>query len=291
MSLSTHLKSGLTTVCRCWSVRRRDGAVFGFTDHDRLIEFDEIKFKADTGLTASALQQVTGLAVDNTEAVGALSDDAVREEDIRAGRFDEAEVSAWLVNWKDVSERELRIKGSIGEVKRSDGAFHAELRGLSERLNTPVGRVFQKPCQALLGDETCCFDLSQPGYRASLAVEQVEDGRTFNFKAIAGFEDRWFERGKLCVKSGPATGLAGMIKNDRFSDGYRVIELWEELRLPVETGDLIELEAGCDKRIETCRLKFQNIANFQGFPHIPGEDWLMTYPKEGGANDGRSRYS
>jgi len=229
--------------------------------------------------------------VDNTEAMGALSDEAVREDDINAGRFDGAQVQAWLVNWANVSERELRFQGSIGEVKRTDGAFHAELRGLSERLNTPVGRVFQKSCQAVLGDGRCCVDLSQPGYRADAPVDVVEDGRVFTFGALAGFDDRWFERGRLVIKSGRAEGLVGMVKNDRVVDGKRVIELWEELRLPIVAGDLVQLETGCDKRVETCRLKFQNIANFQGFPHIPGEDWLMTYPKEGGANDGGSRYS
>jgi uncharacterized phage protein (TIGR02218 family) len=290
MSLQDHLASGLTTVCRCWAVTRRDGRVFGFTDHDEGLTFEGVEFKADTGLTASALQQVTGLAVDNTEAVGALSDDAVTEADINAGRFDGADVTAWLVNWRDVAAREVQFKGFIGELKRTDGAFHAELRGLSEVLNTPVGRVYQKPCQAVLGDTRCRVDLSAAGYRTELAVEQVEAGRVFRFAAVAGFDDRWFERGRLEVLSGQAEGLVAMVKNDRLVDGARVIELWEELRMPVAEGDLVLLEAGCDKRIETCRLKFQNIENFQGFPHIPGEDWLMTYPQDAGANDGGSRY-
>lgn len=290
MTLQDHLASGLTTVCRCWAVTRRDGRVFGFTDHDEGLTFEGIEFKADTGLTARALQQVTGLAVDNTEAVGALSDDAVTEADVNAGQFDGADVTAWMVNWRDVAAREVQFKGSIGELKRTDGAFHAELRGLSEVLNTPVGRVYQKPCQAVLGDTRCRVDLSAAGYRTELAVEQVEAGRVFRFAAVAGFDDRWFERGRLEVLSGQAEGLVAMVKNDRLVDGARVIELWEELRMPVAEGDLVLLETGCDKRIETCRLKFQNIENFRGFPHIPGEDWLMTYPQDAGANDGGSRY-
>lgn len=290
MSLQDHLAGGLTTVCRAWAVTRRDGAVFGFTDHDEALSFEGVVFKADTGLTASALQQVTGLAVDNTEAMGALSDDAVTEADINAGRFDGAEVVAWLVNWRDVAAREVQFRGSIGELKRADGAFHAELRGLSEALNTPVGRVFQKPCQAVLGDARCGVDLSQPGYRTEIAVEAVERGRVFTFDALAGFDDRWFERGRLQVLTGEARGLVAMVKNDRVVDSKRIIELWEELRMPVLTGDTVLLEAGCDKRIATCRLKFQNILNFQGFAHIPGEDWLMTYPQDAGANDGGSRY-
>ncbi len=44
-----------------------------------------VTFRADTGLTALALAQSTGLSVDNTEALGALTDAAVREDEIEAG--------------------------------------------------------------------------------------------------------------------------------------------------------------------------------------------------------------
>ena len=87
--LMNHLASGLTTVCRCWSILRTDGTEFGFTDHDCDLAFDGVTYRANTGLSALAVQQSTGLSVDNTEAIGALSDAAIRQEDIEAGRFDD----------------------------------------------------------------------------------------------------------------------------------------------------------------------------------------------------------
>ncbi|AYG95214.1 DUF2163 domain-containing protein [Brevundimonas naejangsanensis] len=45
----------------------------------------------------------------------------------------------------------------------------------------------------------------------------------------------------------------------------------------------------CDKRWETCVGTFGNGANFQGFPDIPGEDFLTARPFVGGRNDGGSR--
>ena len=42
--------------------------------------------------------------------------------------------------------------------------------------------------------------------------------------------------------------------------------------------------------METCRLKFNNFMNFRGFPHVPGEDWLMAYPGEGQPLDGGSLF-
>ena len=286
--LQAHLASGITTVCRCWAVVRRDGVVFGFTDHDLTLSFEGITFKADTGLTAKALQQTSGLAVDNTEALGALSDVSITEEDIAAGRFDGAEVRAWLVNWADLDQRLLQFRGTIGELQRSGGAFQAELRGLTEALNQPQGRIYQKPCTAVLGDTDCRFDFAVPGYVAELPVEAVEEARIFRFADLSGFDLRWFEYGRFVVLSGAAQGLVGLVKNDRLSDAGREIELWEGIRAKIATGDMVRIEAGCDKRTTTCRLKFHNFLNYRGFPDIPGEDWLMSYPTRNGVNDGGS---
>src|SRR5690606_20789661 len=121
--LRDHLATGATTLARCFAVTRKDGAVMGFTDHDRDLSFEGIVFRADSGLTAKAIQQSTGLSVDNTEAFGALKSEAITEADILAGRYDGAEVRGWLVNWADVSVRVLQFRGTLGEVVRRGGGF------------------------------------------------------------------------------------------------------------------------------------------------------------------------
>lgn len=287
--LEAHLQSGLTTLCRAWVISRTDGVRFGFTDHDCALSFDGMTFKADTGLSALALTQSTGLSIDNTEAIGALSDASVTEEDIDAGRFDSAEVQSWLVNWADTDARWLQFRGYIGEIRRAGGAFQAELRGLTEALNRPLGRVYQKPCTAVLGDGACGFDLSTPGYSTDVAPEAILDARRFTWAALDGFDTGWFERGRLDVLDGPAAGLWGVIKFDRSTSEGRVIELWEPVRGRIGAGDRVRLTAGCDRRFETCRFKFNNLLNFQGFPDVPGEDWLMAVPAQSDANTGGSR--
>lgn len=284
----SHAASGLTTLCRAWAITRADGEAYGFTDHDRDFSFEGVTFRADTGLTAAALAQSTGLSVDNTEALGALTDAAVREDDIEAGRFDGAEVRAWLVNWADTDVRWLQFRGSIGEIRRAGGAFHAELRGLTEALNRPSGRIFQKPCTAVLGDEGCSFDVTTPGYRHDGPADRITDGRVFEWDDLNGFEPGWFLRGRLDVLDGAAQGLWGMIKHDVIANGVRRIELWQPVRGLVETTAQLRLTTGCDKRFDTCRLKFNNLLNFQGFPDLPNEDWVMAYPTKNGTNTGGS---
>lgn len=287
--LLAHLLSGETTVARAWGITRKDGVKLGFIDHDQDLSFDGFVFKAATGLTASAIEQGTGLSVDNAEAIGMLCDAAVTDQDIEVGRLDDAEVVSWMVNWADVSERSVVFRGSIGEIRRAGGAFVAELRGLAEKLNVPRGRVYQRACTAVLGDAACKFDVSDIEFQVQVPVVQADQGRMFDLGTMSGFEEGWFTRGQLQVLNGPAQSLSGLIKRDWVAaDGARQIELWEALRAEVRVGDEVLLTAGCDKRFSTCRAKFFNYLNFQGFPDIPGEDWIKSYPKKTGGNTGGS---
>lgn len=283
-ALLSHLSTGATTVCRAWTVRRRDGLLQGFTDHDLDLVVDGVTCRADTGMTARALQQTTGLSVDNSEAFGALSAEAITEDDLAAGRYDGAEVQAYLVNWAAPSDFIVQFRGHLGEISRADGSFRAELRGLSDLMNRPHGMAYTPGCSAILGDIRCRFDLTQPGYSVDVAAEAVDDARTFQFTEFSTFDDRWFESGRVEVISGAGAGLAGVVKLDRLEGSGRRIELWNSLRAPVATGDIIRLLAGCDKTASTCRAKFANFLNFRGFPHIPGEDWLASYPVPGRPN-------
>lgn len=287
-AFQAHAATGTTTLCRAWAITRADGVQYGFTDHDVALSFDGMTFRADTGLSATALAQTTGLSMDNTEALGALSDAAITEADIEAGRFDGAEVRAWLVNWQDVSVRWLQFRGSIGELRRANGAFYAELRGLTEALNRPLGRIYQNPCTAVLGDAQCRFNTATPGYFVDVTLEVGSEGVLFEWPDAGAFEPDWFRRGRLDVLSGAAAGLWGVIKDDALEGGTRRVELWQKLRVPLVAGDRVRVVAGCDKRTEACRLKFDNLVNFQGFPDIPGEDWVMSVPRADGVNTGGS---
>ena len=93
----------------------------------------------------------------------------------------------------------------------------------------------------------------------------------------------------MIVLDGDAEGLTGEVKRDQTTDAGREITLWQSLRAPLAIGDRLRLVAGCDKRMETCRYKFNNLLNFQGFPDIPGEDWMTAYPATSGQTTGGSR--
>jgi uncharacterized phage protein (TIGR02218 family) len=287
-ALQAKLDSGVTTLCRCWLIERQDGVTQGFTDHDEDIVLDDVTCRAGTGLSGSEVTQKHGLAVDSSEITGALNADTLNEDDLAAGRYDAANVELWLVDWSEPTLRVLLAKGRLGEVRRDGAVFTAELQGLSQRLAEDTGRLYTATCSADLGDGRCGVDLTSATWRGSGSVTALTATSAFNAGGLGDFADGWFTAGKLTFTSGANAGLAVEVKLHRVAAAV-TLELWQAMPQPIATGDSFVVTAGCDKRFATCHDRFNNIVNFRGFPHIPGNDFVVRYPVQGEpGNDGSS---
>ncbi len=284
--LQESLESGATTLCRCWKLVRADEVLLGFTDHDEDLVFDGVRYRAASGFTASSIDQSLGLNVDGLEVQGALVDDALNEDDLAAGLFDNARITVLLVDWREPDNRIILFAGSIGEVSRGEVRFSAEIRGLAHALNQPRGRLFQRSCDADLGDARCGVDISGSAYHGMGTVTQASDSRSFRASGLESFAADWFSRGRLIWETGANAGSVMEVKVHDLVSGEAVIELWEPMAKGIATGDAFAVTAGCDKTWRTCRERFGNGDNFRGFPFMPGNDWVTSYPNKGEGNDG-----
>jgi uncharacterized phage protein (TIGR02218 family) len=190
-ALAEHLAGGATTLCNCWRITRADGVALGFTDHDRTIPFDGLDYEPATGLDASEAVAHAGLQVGGLEVTGALSSERISETDLKAGLCDNARVETWLVNWSDPGERHLMRVGSIGEVKRDQNTFVAEIRSLSHALDQASGRLFRATCDADLGDARCGIDLDSGEWSASRVGNRDRRLRAAEGDRSGGAADRF----------------------------------------------------------------------------------------------------
>src|SRR4051812_45709679 len=288
-ALQAKLGSGVTTLARCWKVLRRDGVVTGFTDHDRDLVVDSLTCRAGTGFAASEATSRFDLSVDGAEISGALADESLTEADLAAGRYDAANIETWLVDWSEPALKLLTARGTLGEVKREANAFTAEVRGLADALSQESGRLYTVRCGADLGDQRCKIDLTAPALRGSGVVVALDGTSDLVASGLGGFAEGWFSAGRLSWTSGANAGLSIEIKLHRVTDGAVRLTLWQAMAEPIIAGDTFTVTAGCDKRFATCRNRFANTANFRGFPHIPGNDFLIATPAQGApGNDGLS---
>jgi len=209
--LAASIESGAATLCHAWVLKRSDGVVAGFTDHDRDLEVDGVLCRASSGWTGGAAESGVGLTPGAAVVAGVLDDDGITEGDLDLGLFDHAEISLWRMDWRRPDLKVRLWVARLARIRREGERFVAELEGPLAALERVAGRTYGRDCDARLGDARCTVDLeSLPG-------------------------------------------------------------------------------ASCDKRWATCRATFGNGANFQGFPDIPGDDFLTAVPMRGGRNDGGSR--
>ncbi|SNT36814.1 DUF2163 domain-containing protein [Antarctobacter heliothermus] len=285
-AFQAHLDEGTTTLCWCWRILRADGMSLGFTDHDVTFSFDGTGFEPESGLTASEIRSGSDLSVDAQDAEGVLSSDRITETDILDGRWDNAEVEVWRVNWVNTGQRALLRRGAIGQIRRGRLAFVAEVRSLAHVLGQTVGRTFQATCDAAVGDGRCSVDLDAAAFKGTGAVIDLLRDRTFTASELGGFTAGWFTFGTLDWTSGANAGRRAEIITHDVTDGIAVLTLLEAPVRPIVEAHTFTIRAGCDKRLETCGAKFANTANFRGFPHIPGQDAVLRYATKDGGHEG-----
>lgn len=280
-AFKTHLDGQATTTCHCWRVTRRDDVVIGFTDHDRDLSFGGTNFLAASGFEASESEQAAGLGAEADEVAGGFSTAAIEEEDLAVGRYDGARVELFLVNWAAPDERMLLNVREIGEVVRAGGRFRAELRSMAHRLNQPQGRLYNRRCDASLGDARCRMNLA--AWRGEGSVVEMIDRSRLLVSGLSGFADGFFRQGRVVFSSGLSAELDG---HGRRQDGTAVLSLWLPLEEEVEPGRAFTVTAGCDKTFSMCRERFANSLNFRGFPHVPGSDFAYSYADGERVHDG-----
>lgn len=290
-ALAARLEGGATTLCRCWALHRRDGVSFGFTDHDRDLSFGGLTYEARTGLEAAEASAELGFAVGGGEVAGALTATGISEADVAAGLYDGAGIETWLVDWTLPDARLLLDVASLGELRRAGGAFVAELRGLMHRLDVPTGRLFRAACDADLGDARCRVDLTDPRYRATGSVLSIPETSRLAVTLVGSFAPGWFAGGRLTWTGGANAGGTADLRAESRDGATILLDLWESPPRPPAPGDAFRLTAGCDKRLATCRDRFANAINFQGFPHMPGNDFVLRGVEGGsGPLDGSSLF-
>lgn len=303
-AMKAHLGLDCTTLSNLWKVKRQDGTIMGFTDHDVNITYNDgintVTYEAATGFTPTATESASDLGVDNLEVSAFLDSAAITEADLQNGLYNFAAIEIRTVNWADLTMSDVKVrKGTLGQVTVQNGTFNAEIRGLAYLLGTTIGSTFGPVCRAEFGDTKCKVDittLQQSGSVNTSADQQhlvpasgllmVGTGTPTN-PAPSG----WFNDGVITFTSGANNGFNMEVTN---FDGT-ILTLFEPLPFPMAHGDTFTIEPGCNKGTD-CSAKWQgvtlqdstvtstsgNIKNKRSEDFIPGQDSILQYPDANG---------
>jgi uncharacterized phage protein (TIGR02218 family) len=262
----------LTSIAFCWRIERRDGLCIGFTTHDRDLIVGHLTYRAAPGMLPSAISMTDGFDADALEIGGALTSDAISEQDLRAGRWDGAAIRVFMVDWEQPDGEQVQVtRGELGDVSAQGTGFTAELRGPTALLDRPVVEQTSPECRAELGDKRCRIDMAARVTVARIVEVPSEDVLQVSSGSI---EANAYAYGRLRWITGGNSGLESAL----LSSAGLVLTLREPPVYPAAVGDLVEIREGCDKSFDTCTARFANGTNFRGEPYLPGMDLLTRYP-------------
>lgn len=275
--LTEALNESSTTFAFCWKFTRPDGKIFGFTEHSADIEFGGVSYKARTGFTPSALDSDLSLSVDNMEIQGYFDDDSVTIRDLETGKFDEAEVEVFYVDWRNPENRVFRASGFLGSMKFDGQSFAVEYRSLAQKLTIGLGRVYSGSCDAILGDSKCRANLVRGTHIVAGKVVNPNRRNSFQISIddpsnVTNSQAGYFTDGFIEFTSGENIGLKYKIRDH----APNVLHLTIDTRFDISNGDAFTMTAGCNKTMDHCHNKFDNAINHQGFPHLPGDTVIST---------------
>lgn len=164
------------------------------------------------------------------------------------------------------------------------------------RLESPLAqfnavtprRSWQEQCTWSLFSSWCTLVRSQWTVHATVmgsgtTVDHIQCRISSVGASVPGtIQKSWFQLGEAVFTSGADQGLRRTIRTHSVSTvsspgtilGYDLL-----LPLPIApaSGDVISMVPGCDKSLNACVAKFNNISNYGGFPYVPKAEAIYGF--------------
>jgi uncharacterized phage protein (TIGR02218 family) len=287
-TLAQKLDFGVTTLAYAWRLTRVDGVSVAVTQHDQDLTFDSTLFVAAQGFIGGDHEREVSLASDRTALSGALKIGAISEADLALGRWDQAKVEAFWVDWTNPADFIPMWTGIVAGASWRGSLFELDIAGPETLLNGDIGRVYARTCDAVLGDARCKVDLAAVGRTISATIANVVSDRTLTIALPAGKASSDFVGGVFKFVNGLMGAWTCDIARIDVNAMVWQLSLARPLPLAPQVGDAINITMGCDKAFATCKTRFANILNFRGQPTLPGDDVAFGGPAVSG-NDGGKR--
>jgi uncharacterized phage protein (TIGR02218 family) len=269
-------------VADCYTFTLLTGLILTYTNADvpvtlngyvyaaNSILVDGLKFKCAAGLEVDQ-QQIT-VSARATNTVGGVP----FLQALRNGVFDGCEIQrerAFLNSWSAADTanpigRVILFKGRIGTVDNV-GRTSAQITVNSDLvlLDLQMPRnVYSPACQHVLYDSGCTLIKSAFGTAGTVGAGST--GLVINWSGAS----LNFNQGSITFSSGINAGVSANVKSA--IAGVSLSLSYPLLNAP-SAGDAFTVYFGCDHTQATCTNKFNNLANFRGFPYVPATTYAV----------------
>lgn len=263
-NFKNNLNKNLLFFTKCYKLILKDETILGFTEYYENIDFENITYRSNFGFSNKTLKSKTDLSFTNENIIGFIDNDMIKIDDIVSGKFNNAEIEIFLLDYKNF-EKLILLKGYVKDISIKDNIFIAEINSISSLLENTIGQTYSPTCRCLFCDENC--SLNKSDYTSNGVISEVIN--QFEFRTlsteIVEKDDYYYNDGLIKILDGNNRNQLTEIKMS--SKGYIVLRF--KFSYEIKIGDEFEITAGCDKNFKTCCSKFDNAINFRGEPNLP----------------------
>lgn len=275
-------------LCQVWIITRKDNIKKGFTNHDSNLFVEGLDCLSQFGLSGTSSQRTAELSTDSSELMGIFAQ--ITEEDLITGKYDDALVEIYIFNWLTNGIHSKQFTGNIGGytigyLPSKAKQYQIEVQSITEKLNVSVSAATSSECRHRF--------LSQGYGRCNLTPTPTNttDAGLPQIKATVGGHNSL----KDIIVASPATDnwigflygtlkfLTGVLADTEvyIADVFALngVVLLYELPVAPSIGDEVLLTRPCNKTIAACN-GYNNMANYGGFPRLPGMDNLVSGAEE-----------
>jgi uncharacterized phage protein (TIGR02218 family) len=287
-ALTAHFALPSTSIASYFHVVRVDGAVYGWTSHDVSQAIDSVVFSATSGLQTTTVHHTDDMRVNTMDVTVFL--DASTEAAIAAGVWDDATVTLFEANWRNLpavlfdTDCHVILHGTLGVMRRQDLQLLAEIRGLSHTLNNRIGAQYSWNCRyrharwngtTYEADVWCGAVLTSHIHDGSITSVGANPRLIASDSASTQVSAYYQDGGLLTFTSGANSGIT------------REVAIWAPPVLTfgrpfpyvIAIGHTYRAVRGDPKNPGVCKDVYNNLVNYGGEPTVPGRDKIFGLPQ------------
>lgn len=284
INIKEEIEGVKTGYCQAWIIIRKDNEQLGFTNHDYSFSLNTVECSPNLGFSGTPSESTAELSTNSTELTSVFAE--INEVDLLVGKYDNAEVQIYLYDWMSNQIISRQFNGSIGEysvgfLPNKAKQYNLQVESLLEKLDVSVTAETSSECRHLFlsqGYGRCnltptpnnTVDANAPQILAE--VSGVDNLSYIRLLSVATNNWEGFKFGIVEFVDGILQGTKVYII-DTFSPSG--IALLYNLPVAPNLGDIVRLTRPCNKTVEACN-NYGNIANYGGYPRLPGIDNLVS---------------
>lgn len=138
----------------------------------------------------------------------------------------------------------------------------ATAASMTQLLNVKFPRnLYYPPCIYTLGDVGCKVDVK----RYEIAGQALAESSRSIIKSGLMLTDGYLTQGSVTFTSGANTNVTRTIRSNAGGE----ISVVLPFQTAPQAGDAFTVLPACDKSMNCCKYRFDNLRNFRGYPFIP----------------------